>query len=292
MRLKKSRASAEEELTALVNQGWRDLNEVRGDYEACKEEGTFNADLDNARYRETLQRWSNQVEKVLRDIFPTEREVYTFANASLGHNPVYKKAGVNYRFVKLEADFGVFIHALDNIIGDVGRYTDLPILERLYVEDIDSFRKVRDVNPQMVADVLHNGYFDRSEDEIQIALEQILDVPFHKKDWAGEINDFYTTNLVVNGARTATAFLLKGNGLKRKEMRISDCGHNGDQLVRLFESPAKLFVVQFVGVVSEMVIKDVQGKVSERRSDGNEAAWFLIMDGQDTARVLYAYGKI
>ena len=54
-------------------------------------------------------------------------------------------------------------------------------------------------------------------------------------------------------------------------MRIADCGHNGDQLVRLFESPAKLFVVQFVGVVSEMVIKDVEGAKINRL-----AMWFFI----------------
>ena len=74
-------------------------------------------------------------------------------------------------------------------------------------------------------------------------------------------------------------------------MQIGDCGKNGDQLVRLFESPAKLFVVQFVGAVSDNLIKDVQGKVAEQRADGNEAR-FLIIDGQDTARVLHAYGKI
>jgi hypothetical protein len=87
------------------------------------------------------------------------------------------------------------------------------------------------------------------------------------------------------------AFLLKGNGLKRREMRIADCGHNGDQLVRLFQSPARLFVVQFVGTISEMVITDVAGKVQECHANGKDAR-FLIMDGQDTARVLHAYKKL
>jgi hypothetical protein len=163
---------------------------------------------------------------------------------------------------------------------------------RLYVEDIDSFCKVRDVDPAAVSHLLSDeGYLDRSEDFIQTALEQILTVPFHKKDWGGEISDLYTANIVVNGLRTPTAFLLKGRGLKRKVLEIRDCGQNGDQLVRLFDSPAQLFVVQFVGKVSENVIKDVQGKVSERRSRG-EPVWYCIMDGQDTARVLHAYGKL
>jgi hypothetical protein len=39
------------------------------------------------------------------------------------------------------------------------------------------------------------------------------------------------------------------------------------------------------------VIKDVQGKVSERRLAGKQA-WFCIIDGQDTARLLRAYGEL
>lgn len=73
-------------------------------------------------------------------------------------------------------------------------------------------------------------------------------------------------------------------------MKIVDCGKNGDQLVRLFTTPADLFIVQYVGRIAEMLIKDVQGKVTELHSQG-KTAHFLIIDGQDTARLLYAYGK-
>jgi hypothetical protein len=124
-----------------------------------------------------------------------------------------------------------------------------------------------------------------------MALEQILDVPMHKKDWGGEINDLYTANVIVNGRRTETAFLLKGNGLKRRVMEISDCGKNGDQLLRLIESPARLFVVQFVGNISESVIRDIDGKVRGARAHGKDA-WYSIVDGQDTARLLRAHGKL
>jgi hypothetical protein len=73
-------------------------------------------------------------------------------------------------------------------------------------------------------------------------------------------------------------------------MEICNCGKNGDQIVRLFESPAQLFIVQFVGEVSEAVIKDVEGKVNERRGKGQDAC-FCIINGQDTARLFRAYGK-
>jgi hypothetical protein len=61
-----------------------------------------------------------------------------------------------------------------------------------------------------------------------MALEQILNVSFHKKDWSGEGNDLYTANIVLNGERVETAFLLKGNELRRREMWVADCGKNGD----------------------------------------------------------------
>jgi uncharacterized membrane protein len=67
----------------------------------------------------------------------------------------------------------------------LAQYTDLPIQDRLYVEDIDSFQKVRDVNPAMVTHFLENGFLSLSEDQVQLALEQILGVSFHKKDWGG-----------------------------------------------------------------------------------------------------------
>jgi len=167
-----------------------------------------------------------------------------------------------------------------------------PIRDRLYVEDIDSFERARTVRPaEVIRFFKGDGYLDMPEDEIQRAIEEILAVPFHKEDWGGEVNDLYSANLEVNGIRLPTAFLLKGNGLRRAEMRIADCGKNGDQLLRLFNSPAYLFVVQFVGNIAEAVISDVQGKVAERRSSG-KPAWYLIMDGQDTARLLHAYGKM
>ena len=140
-------------------------------------------------------------------------------------------------------------------------------------------------------DVLTNGYLDRSEDSIQTALERILSVPFHKKDWGGEMNDLYTANLLINGARHETAFLLKGNGLRKQTMEIKHCGANGDQLLRLCNSPAKVFVIQFVGRISEAIVSDIDGKVRHARAQGGEA-WYCIMDGQDTARVLRAYGEL
>jgi len=161
---------------------------------------------------------------------------------------------------------------------------------QVFAEDIDSFSKIKNVKPDDVSDIVDNGYFPRLEDDIQTAIEEILGMSFHTKDWAGEISDLYSTYVQFGGRRTAAAFLLKGRGKRTKQMTIADCGKNGDQIVRLFESPAELFVVQFVGAISEAVIKDFEIKVEHRRFQGKRA-WFLILDGQETARLLRAYGK-
>ena len=162
---------------------------------------------------------------------------------------------------------------------------------RLYIDEIDSFEKVRSVRPEAVLPLLRDGYFAELEDSVQTSLEQILGVSFHQHDWGGEINDLYTANVLVEGKRLATAFMLKGRGLKRNELRIADCGKDGSQLVRLFESPAELFVVQFVGNIDQHVIRDVESKVTARRAR-NQPAWFMIIDGQETARLMLAYNRI
>ncbi|HEV3439736.1 MAG TPA: hypothetical protein VG122_20390 [Gemmata sp.] len=183
----------------------------------------------------------------------------------------------------------------NNAVSEQGAITQtagsLSTKERLFIDDIESFSKVRNISPSTVAPVLKGGYLDIAEDAVQTALEQILAVAFHKKDWGGEGNDLYTANVLVGGVRRPTAFLLKGNGLKKKVMEIKNCGKNGDQVVRLFQSPADLFVIQFVGNISEAVIQHALGEVARLKTQGQEAH-FMTIDGQDTARLLCAYGKL
>ena len=264
------------------------MREIRADYASKKEAGCYNKETDTPDYQERTNRWATVVVEELRLIFPTQLEMNLFLNPDIPFGAV----SGDYEYQALIRRFGYFVRGLVTIQQtSLAQYTDLPLQDRLYVEDIDSFRKVRDVNPAMVTPYLSNGFLDRTEDQVQLGLEQILDVPFHKKDWGGEINDLYTANVVINGTRRATAFLLKGPGIGRKQLVISDCGKNGDQLVRLFITPGDLFVVQYVGPISEMLVRDVQDKVAGLRAHGRIVN-FLIMNGQDTARVLCAYGKL
>lgn len=288
MRLRIHIAMADEELVALVNEGYDAISAMQAAYQERKASGAYNDSKDVDELIAPVKTWADKVVESLGRIFPTQLETHLFLDPEIPFGAV----SGDYKYQSALNRCRHFVRGLNKIrLHNLPEYTDLPLDVRLYVEDIDSFRKVRDVNPATVMDVLTDGYLNRSEDSVQTALERILSVPFHKKDWGGEQNDLYTANLLINGARHETAFLLKGNGLRSKTMEIKHCGVNGDQILRLCNSPAKLFVVQFVGRISEAIVSDIDGKVRHARSQGKDV-WYCIMDGQDTARVLRAYGEL
>jgi hypothetical protein len=288
MRLRIHTATANEELVTLVNEGYDAISAMQSAYQTRKNSGVYDDSKDVDELIAPVNSWADRVVLALGRIFPTQLETHLFLDPEI---PFSSVSG-DYKYQSNLVRCRHFVRGLNKIrLRSLPEYTDLPLDARLYVEDIDSFHKVRDVNPALVMGVLRDGYLDRSEDSVQTALERILSVPFHKKDWGGEQNDLYTANLLVNGGRHETAFLLKGNGLRSRTMEIKHCGDNGDQILRLMSSPAKVFVIQFVGRISEAVISDIDGKVRHARSQGRNA-FYCIMDGQDTARVLRAYGEL
>ena len=107
-------------------------------------------------------------------------------------------------------------------------------------------------------------------------------------DYSGEEADLFASTLILWGRRTPTAFLLNGRGLRRPQLTIADCGKNGDQIAASFPDATIAYVIQYVGPISDNLIKDVAGKVRERRAAGEDAA-FCVIDGSDTARLLHAF---
>jgi len=156
------------------------------------------------------------------------------------------------------------------------------------VDEIDSFNKVKALSASKIQDLVPLSH---PENQIQSWFEEIIGEPEHKKDWGGEISDLFTTRLLINGIRRNSAFLLKGPGKKIRNLKISDCGKNGDQIQRLFRSPAEVFVIQFIGPITEAVIEEAKSKTLLLRHEGIDAQ-FCIIDGYDTARILKVYGKI
>lgn len=156
----------------------------------------------------------------------------------------------------------------------------------LRIEDIDCFVRVRELS---YADCAKYMPKDQLENDIQIALEKIIEEPFHQEDCGGEINDIYTDRIKVNGQWRRTAFMLKGRGTSGR-LTIKKCGKNGDQIQRLFRSTVDLFVVQHVDYIDETVINEMFQKTLLLRKTTNPEAQFCIIDGVNTGRILLAYG--
>jgi hypothetical protein len=110
------------------------------------------------------------------------------------------------------------------------------------------------------------------------------DVP---KDWGGEESDLFSDRLLVAGERKTGAFLLKGPA-KFHPMTPRDLGKNGDQIYRLFNIPAQVYVIQHCHNIGAAVRKTVEAYALHRSFSA--PCRYVIMDGISTAQLLRANG--
>lgn len=126
-----------------------------------------------------------------------------------------------------------------------------------------------------------------SEREVKEIIAGLLgehDIP---ADWGGEESDLFSAELLVDGQRRTGAFLLKGPA-KFHQMMPRDLGKNGDQLYRLFNIPADLYIVQHCHTISAAVRKTIEAFALHRSLTA--ACRYVIIDGYETARLLRAAG--
>ena len=71
-------------------------------------------------------------------------------------------------------------------------------------------------------------------------------------------------------------------------MSIADLGANGDQVDRLFDEPADIFIVQHCHYIRAQVIHMLEAYASDFR----RMRRFSTIDGIQTCQILRAYGKI
>ena len=153
------------------------------------------------------------------------------------------------------------------------------------IDDIDSFAKVNFFPANSIQPKVP---LQSSEAETKELIQRILADPFVKTDWGGEQNDIYSSRVLRNGKRLLAAFFLKGPSV-RGRLTIAKCGKNGDQIQRLFQLPADMFVIQFNGAIDERVMEECRQKVKLLRVTQNKGAFFTTIDGIDTARLMAAY---
>ncbi len=127
-----------------------------------------------------------------------------------------------------------------------------------------------------------------SEDRVKKAFADILGEPDVPKDWGGEQCDLYSSKIVVDGQRTVCAFAFKGPS-KFKPMEPSDCGKNGDQIVRLFDTGADVLVLQHCHAIKPAVRRTMEAFA---RSDFKKMRRFCLFDGYETLAVLKHFDRL
>lgn len=144
--------------------------------------------------------------------------------------------------------------------------------------DIDEFRPYRDIEARNVTLPLMI-----SEREIKDQLNALLRECESASDWAGEDDDIFAL-CSVNGRELPIAMMLKGRSVPRP-MRIKDAGVNSDQVLRVAEAPAAVFVVQHVHKITEPVRRQLRMNIEALRSRGHEA-YCAFIDGVQTYKLL------
>lgn len=156
---------------------------------------------------------------------------------------------------------------------------------QLVPEDIEEFQELKTI-PDPGLEEWQGVMSKLPEDQVKQNIVEILK-DSSKKDWGGEQNDHFTSNVHVNGTRKTAAFLLKGPS-KFSPMKITHLGKNGDQILRLSHSPAQILIVQH----SHDITEEVREHLRSVAVQPSKPRHYCFIDGKDTYKLLKAYGKI
>lgn len=160
-----------------------------------------------------------------------------------------------------------------------------PRIKELQIDDIDSFKAIKKLR---LTSIQKNSHV--SEKRFKRGVQKILGETGKFTDWGGEKGDLLTSRLRYKGKRIVTAFAFKGPGT-RGTLTPAKMGKNGDQVQRLFESPAILFILQYWQDIGEKVREQAQGWATLTSIRLQKEILFCLIDGQDTYRLILAYAR-
>ena len=280
MKLKTSHNAARERINERIVSGNTLLDKVTGQYYAAKTAGAFSEEQHIPQWKEQYVDWLHKCLGSLQDIFPTPQEAITLKNAQ-GSGSLK----MNAKWASLTADIKAKLSTLESIIKSVDSYS-IEMTDELFIEDIDSFAKARDINPRQVKRLLP---LNLSGDQVRTFLGEILGEPLRRPD-GDAATDIFTSTVTTGGDRARTALLLKGATTTGK-LTLKKCGKHGEQIARLVAVPAELYMLQHLDQIESRVIRELKTKIQSLNGEGKQCRICLV-DGMDTARILVAYGKI
>lgn len=150
------------------------------------------------------------------------------------------------------------------------------------IDDVDTFSKTRDVQ---VSQVNPSNVYER---DIKSGLQKIIGERGTFKDWGGEHGDLFSTRFYINNKRLSVQFGLKGRGTQGK-LVPGKMGKNGDQIQRLFASPADAYFVQYHSQIDESVISQMELIATGKSYLEMKRIYYGVIDGNDTAKLISAY---
>jgi len=156
-----------------------------------------------------------------------------------------------------------------------------PQVSQIYIDDIDSFNKIKKSSSK------EYNLSKISERIINEGLCRILNQD-DKKDWGGEKNDLFTNNITFNKKRKSACLILKGKATKGT-LTPNKLGKNGDQVQRLFEVIADIYILVYHSDVSESIIDLMQTMAIAKSLRENKKIYYCIIDGRDLNRLVDSY---
>jgi len=160
------------------------------------------------------------------------------------------------------------------------------VFGELLPEDIDQFANMKNVKPADAVEWME-AMRQTPEAKVKEAFAQLLAEPT-KKDWGGEANDHFSSNVYVAGVRRTAAFLLKGPADFR-EMTLDMCGARADQIHRLVNSGADISIVQHAHLIGPVVRETLRNLTVY---PGGRRRKYCLIDGQATYRILKAHSLL
>jgi hypothetical protein len=184
-----------------------------------------------------------------------------------------------------ENNVEVFPYIIGEVAQETARSRHLASFIRVYPQSIDAFARIAEGHRPTAADLAAIG--GMPEADVKKAFADIIGEPFVSKDWGGEKSDLVTSHLTIGGEPSSAAFIFKGPSVAGP-LHPANMGKRGDQLIRAFDEPVDLIVVQHCNKIETSVVRNAEGLAYDARRPRR----YCIIDGNDTALILKTYGKL
>jgi hypothetical protein len=155
-------------------------------------------------------------------------------------------------------------------------------------DDIDSFSRVRSLKHSKVPDKLEPKRLP--ERVFKYGTANILGNKGKFTDWGGEKSDLYTSHLSIKGKRYAAAIGFKGPATTGV-LTPGKMGHNGDQIQRLFDSDAQVFLIQYEGHIAESVSQQLKGLAVNKSVEDRRTVFYGTIALEDSYRLRMRYAN-